>query len=178
MSFRRRQILAGAGALVAAPFSQALAKVATPDSRRSVALDNIHTGEKLRAEYWADGEYDSAALSQVNHVLRDYRNGEVHAIAPALLDLLWVLRAQLGATAPYEVISGYRSPETNARLHAESSGVAAKSLHMQGMAIDIRVADRSLADLHSAALGLRAGGVGYYPGPDFVHVDVGRVRRW
>ena len=118
------------------------------------------------------------ALQTINHLLRDYRNGEVHVIEPKLLDLLTILRARLDTQASFEVISGYRSPATNALLHAESSGVAAKSLHMQGMAIDIRVANRSLQELHNSALSLHAGGVGYYPTSDFVHVDVGRVRMW
>lgn len=176
MKLGRRHFLgAGIAAAAAAPFAPAFADIAP--SRR-LAFNNIHTGEQLAIDYWADGGYVPEALSTIDHLLRDYRNGEVHPIEPKLLDLLHVLHAQLESAEPFQVISGYRSPATNAMLHAEHSGVAAKSLHMQGMAIDIRLADRSLDALHAAALALKAGGVGYYPGPDFVHVDVGRVRRW
>src|SRR5581483_7928012 len=102
----------------------------------------------------------------------------VHAIEPRLLDLLAGLHGRLGSSAPFSVISGYRSPETNEMLHERSAGVASHSLHMQGMAIDIRVSDRCRGDLHRTAVSMRAGGVGYYPALDFVHVDVGRVRYW
>ena len=116
------------------------------------------------------------ALSKVNTVLRDFRTGDVHVIDPKLLDLLFKLRTGLGSQEPFQVISGYRSPQTNARLHEQSNGVATHSLHMKGMAIDIRLGSRSLSDLHMAALSLKGGGVGYYPQSDFVHVDVGPVR--
>ncbi len=145
---------------------------------RTLAFDNLHTGEKATIEYWSQGSYVADALTSINHLLRDFRNNEVHVIEPKLLDLLAMLRRTIGTREPFQVISGYRSPATNAMLHAESHGVAAKSLHMQGMAIDIRLADCDLNRLHSAARALRLGGVGYYPGPDFVHVDVGRVRYW
>lgn len=174
----RRRFLAGAGAALAAvPFSPAFAGVEQAGAR-TLSFDNLHTGEKLKIDYWIDGSYLPDALQTINHLLRDFRNGEVHMIEPKLLDLLTVLRAQLDTEQPFQVISGYRSPATNALLHAEHSGVAAKSLHMKGMAIDIRIADRTLEALHDTALRLRAGGVGYYPQSDFVHVDVGRVRRW
>jgi uncharacterized protein YcbK (DUF882 family) len=178
LTLGRRRFLVGAGAtLVVAPFSSVHAEIAHAGAR-ALAFNNIHTGEKLKIEYWADGNYIPDALKSINHLLRDFRNGEEHVIEPKLLDLLSTLHGRLETTEPFEVISGYRSPATNAMLHAESSGVAAKSLHMQGMAIDIRVTGRSLQDLHRTALDLRAGGVGYYPKSDFVHVDVGRVRTW
>lgn len=174
----RRNFLAGAAAtLVFAPLTPALASLGEV---RTLALDNLHTGEKLTTAYWSAGNYVPEALAEVNHVLRDFRSGEVHVIAPQLLDLLAVLHSRLETTAPFSVISGYRSPATNALLREEHehSGVASKSLHMQGMAIDIRVAGRPLTGLRDLALAQRAGGVGYYPSSDFVHVDVGRVRRW
>ncbi len=147
---------------------------------RSLSFNNIHTGERLAVDYWVDGAYQPDALSEVNHVLRDFRTGDVHAIEPRLLDLLTRIRARLETNKPVQVISGYRSPLTNAMLRGkhEHSGVASKSLHMQGMAIDIRLADCDLQTLHRAALAERSGGVGYYPESDFVHVDVGRVRHW
>jgi uncharacterized protein YcbK (DUF882 family) len=117
-------------------------------------------------------------MTAVNRALRDFRTGDIHPIAPGLLDLLSRLHEKLGSHEPFQVISGYRSPRTNATLHQHSSGVASRSLHMQGMAIDIRLEGTALSNLRGAALALKAGGVGYYPSSDFVHVDVGRVRRW
>lgn len=171
----RRRFLAGAGLSLMMPIP-ALAKAEV----RTLAFDNIHTGEKLRVDYWANGDYVPDALAAVNNVLRDFRTSQVHPIAPSLLDLLAGLRARLETAEPLSVISGYRSPVTNAMLRGahENSGVATKSLHMQGKAVDIRVAGRPLALVHKAALSLRGGGVGYYPSSDFVHVDIGRVRTW
>lgn len=174
--FRRRDLLLGAGAALAMP----LPALASLGDRRTLSLDNIHTGEKLNVTYWAEGSYIPDALASVNTVLRDFRSGEKHPIAPNLLDLLALLRSRMETAEPFRVISGYRSPATNALLRGahEHSGVASQSLHMQGMAIDVRLDGRPLAALHDMALSLRAGGVGYYPASDFVHVDVGRVRRW
>jgi uncharacterized protein YcbK (DUF882 family) len=180
MRHTRRDILrlaaAAAVGSLAAP-RLGLAAPLVPEFRR-VKLSNLHTGEALDAVYWERGAYLPDALSAVNTVLRDFRTGDVYPIAPTLLDLLDGLRVATGTAGPYHVISGYRSPKTNAMLASESHGVAHTSLHMQGMAIDIRLSDVSLANLHRAALGLGRGGVGYYPQSDFVHVDVGRVRRW
>jgi len=175
MHTRRNILRAGGAALFAGMATPVLANIAPT---RALAFDNLHTGEKLAITYWRDGAYVQDALSNIDHVLRDYRNNEVHVIDPKLLDLINLLHRELGSAEPFEVISGYRSPATNAAMHERSAGVAAHSLHMQGMAIDIRLADVNLATLHEAALDMRAGGVGYYPSLDFVHVDVGRVRRW
>jgi len=177
MHTRRNLLRAGSAALIAGVASPALANIGKTDYR-ALAFDNLHTGEKLKIDYWVEGRYVPDALKNINHLLRDYRNGEVHVIEPKLLDALNLLHRRMGSNGPFEVISGYRSPATNAMLHERSSGVAAHSLHMKGMAIDIRLPDRNLADLHNAALAMQAGGVGYYPSLDFVHVDVGRVRRW
>jgi uncharacterized protein YcbK (DUF882 family) len=174
---RRNLLRAGAAVLVSGVASPALSRIATADVR-SLAFDNLHTGEKLAVDYWVEGQYVADALHEVNQALRDYRNGEVHAIDPKLLDLLNLLHRQLGSSAPFSVISGYRSPATNAAMHERSAGVAAHSLHMEGMAIDIRLADRGLKNLHDTAQAMCAGGVGYYPSLDFVHVDTGRVRYW
>ncbi len=174
---RRLFLCAGAAAAVTSFAAPALASLGHARFR-SVALDNLHTGERLNVHYWVNGRYVRGALHQVNYNLRDFRTGHVHAIDPQLLDLLDALRRLLGTQAPFQVISGYRSPETNALLHEESNGVAVNSLHMQGKAIDIRLPGRSLHSLHRAAMRLRRGGVGYYPSSDFVHVDVGRIRHW
>jgi uncharacterized protein YcbK (DUF882 family) len=145
---------------------------------RKVALHNLHTGESLQAIYWEEGRYVPDALAAVNKVLRDFRTGDQHMMDPGLLDLLDTLHGKVESNGPFQVISGYRSPRTNAMLHGHSDGVAAKSLHMQGMAMDIRVEGVALDHLHKAALDIGRGGVGFYPTSNFVHVDVGRVRRW
>jgi len=146
--------------------------------RRRLAFENLHTGERLDTVYWVNGVYQPGALHDINVLLRDFRNGQVYPIDRNLLDLLVRVQTRLRSTSPIQVISGYRSPETNAMLASYSDGVAAGSLHMSGMAIDIRLPGRSLRQVHQVALAMDAGGVGYYPRSDFVHVDVGRVRRW
>lgn len=174
---RRRflQLSAGAAAgLLVAPAHAGL----KPQGRRVLSLHNLHTGEKLTRTYWADGQYLSEQLAEINHLLRDFRTGETHAMDPHLMDVLYRLQHKVGSHRPFEIISGYRSPKTNAMLRTGSSGVAKKSLHMQGKAIDIRLPGRELAQLHKAAMSMRAGGVGYYPKSDFIHVDTGRVRYW
>jgi uncharacterized protein YcbK (DUF882 family) len=145
---------------------------------RALDFRHLHTGERLSVDYAVAGRYDVEALAAVNHLLRDFRTGDVHAIDPRLLDLLHALAGSIEASAPFDVISGYRSPATNAALRRRSEGVAAHSLHMVGQAIDIRLADVPLTRLRAAAVDLGRGGVGYYPASNFVHVDTGRVRRW
>jgi len=172
-----RQGLALAGGAAATTVGFPVLAFPEPDVRR-LAFANLHTGETLDAAYWQGGAYIPDALAAVNYLLRDFRTGEVHPIEPTLLDLLVSLSGQTGVPAPYQVISGYRSPATNAMLHAESGQVAVKSLHMEGKAIDIRIAGMDLDYLRDAALSLSSGGVGYYPISGFVHVDVGDVRRW
>ena len=145
---------------------------------KSLAFYNTHTGEKLKTIYWVQGNYVDDSLREVNHILRDPRNNEVHDIDTNLLDLLFMLRRQISADKPFHVISGYRSADTNAFLRARSIGVAENSLHLVGKAIDIRLPDRNTRSLRQAAIALKLGGVGYYPKSDFVHLDVGRVRYW
>lgn len=145
---------------------------------RSVALHHLHTGEKVKLTYWEKGEYLSESLAEVNRILRDFRTGEEHPIDPLLLDMLHTLRLRTGRKAPFEIISGYRSPKTNNMLRAQSNGVAKRSLHMQGRALDIRQPGTDLRQLHRAAVELKVGGVGLYSKSDFIHVDTGRVRYW
>jgi uncharacterized protein YcbK (DUF882 family) len=156
------------------------ARAAIEGSRheRRLAFYNLHTGESFRSPYWSGGQYIPESLAGIDHVLRDFRTNQMKRIAPSLLDLLFTLHTTLGTREPFHVISGYRSPTTNAMLAARSSGVARHSLHMAGEAIDIRIPGRSLWDVRAAAIALRGGGVGYYPKSDFVHVDIGRVRTW
>jgi len=145
---------------------------------RSLGFHNTHTGETLAATYWAEGSYIKSELQDINILLRDHRSGDVYPIDTDLLDLLFVLQATVGSRKAYQVISGYRSPSTNASLRKTSSGVAKHSYHMQGKAIDIRLSGCDLKQLHTAALSIEGGGVGYYPGSDFIHVDVGPLRSW
>ena len=176
--------LAGAGAAsVLGP--GAIVRAAAPVSiepgslePRRLVLHNLHTAETLDAVYWDQGRYVPDAVAAANKVLRDYRNGAEHPIDVRLFDLLHEVHGKLGATQPFQVISGYRSPQTNAMLHERSHQVASGSLHMQGMAIDVRLEGVALDHLHKAALSEKAGGVGLYPTSDFVHMDVGRVRQW
>lgn len=170
-------IVTGAAATGAAAMPRRIDPVADPVAR--LAFVNTHTGESLDVVFRERGRYLTDAIAEIDRVLRDHRTGEVFPIDHALLDQLDRLGALLGTgTRPFHVISGYRSPATNAKLHARSGGVATRSLHMSGRAIDIRMPGVPLATLHRAALSMQAGGVGYYPGSDFVHVDTGRVRTW
>jgi uncharacterized protein YcbK (DUF882 family) len=145
---------------------------------RALNFVHTHTGEKLSVEYARGEAYIPDALDTVNHFLRDFRTGDVHPIDQRLLDLLHGLTRLTDTRKPFQVISGYRSPNTNALLRRAGEGVAGRSLHMKGQAIDIRLADVPLAKLRTAALTASRGGVGYYPASDFVHVDTGRVRHW
>jgi uncharacterized protein YcbK (DUF882 family) len=145
---------------------------------RGLALRSLHTGEFLDTVYWSDGRYVPEALARIDWVLRDHRTEEVNRIDRRLVDLLAALRGVLETGEPFHVISGYRSPATNAWLAHTTGGVSRRSLHVEGMAIDIRVPGRSLRALRDAAVSLGGGGVGFYPASEFVHVDVGRVRFW
>ncbi|GIK48697.1 MAG: YcbK family protein [Hyphomonadaceae bacterium] len=166
-----------AAAVQAASPSAAPADLPLREAKR-LSFINTHTGDTFADAYWEGGAYVPDALSAINQVMRDHRTGEVHDIDPRLLDQLHTLRGLVDASAPYQIISGYRSPATNAALHANSSGVASRSLHMDGRAIDIRVRGVDLTRLRDAALGMHAGGVGYYAASNFIHIDTGRVRRW
>ncbi|MGA9045928.1 DUF882 domain-containing protein [Sulfuricurvum sp.] len=146
--------------------------------KKSLSFYNTHTGEKLDTTFWAEGVYIPEGLAEINYLLRDHRNNAVTEMDIELFDLLHSLRTKLDSREPFHVISGYRSPETNAKLRSNSTGVAKKSLHMEGKAIDINLPGRNLSDLRKVAMGLAQGGVGYYPASNFVHVDRGRVRSW
>lgn len=173
----RREFLKWSLAGAALASMPAWARIESPADRR-LQLYNTHTGEQLTATYWADGEYQDGEIAAIDRVLRDFRSGDVFAIDRRLFDVLHALQQKTAARGPFEVISGYRSPATNDLLRRTSSGVAKDSLHTHGRAIDIRLPGLALAELRRAALDLRAGGVGYYPASNFVHVDTGRVRRW
>jgi uncharacterized protein YcbK (DUF882 family) len=175
--YSRRNIL-GLGAAAAASLIVTRPALAVSAAPRVLKFRNTHTGESLATTYWADGAYVPEALDEIKKVLRDHRNGAEHVIDRRLLDLLVDLRTKLDTGEHFEVISGYRSPQSNALMHKASHGVAKHSLHMEGQAIDIRIPGRDLKLVHRAALSMKRGGVGYYPASDFVHVDCGRVRQW
>ena len=144
----------------------------------ALTLHSLHTDERFELLPEASGRWAPAALATARHGLRDHRNGLEHEIDPGLLDLLLALAAGCGREPRFEVISGYRSPETNDMLCENSSGVARNSMHLYGKAIDIRLPGRNLRNVRNVALHLKRGGVGYYPESDFVHVDTGPVRHW
>jgi uncharacterized protein YcbK (DUF882 family) len=195
---RRRFIQAGAAAAAVMAFPSRLkavgpppaasappaaaAKAAPARATRALSFVHTHTAEKLAIEYCCDGRYEPKALAKLNHLLRDFRTGEVKPIDPKLFDLLHELSSSLGTDdAPFHIISGFRSPVTNSMLRARGgahTGVATTSLHMVGKAMDIRLPEVKLKSLREAAASLKRGGVGYYPSSNFVHVDTGRVRYW
>jgi uncharacterized protein YcbK (DUF882 family) len=174
---RRSFIRAGTG-LAASLLLLPLPSLANSQQERKLSFHNTHTGENTSAVYWAEGNYLTAGKQEIDEILRDHRTGEIYPIDTDLLDLLYLLKAEVQGRRAFEIISGYRSPATNAALRKNSTGVAKRSYHMQGKAIDIRLPGCELKDLHSAALAMRAGGVGYYPGSNFIHVDVGPYRSW
>ena len=145
---------------------------------RSLKFYHTHTSETLQITYYTDGSYVPSAMRDLKLFLADWRNKQQQEIDPELLDILWQMQRVTGNTDSYEVISAYRSPETNTMLSNKSSGVAKKSQHLLGKAIDVRLRGTDLAQLHQTATDLQLGGVGYYPGSDFIHVDTGRVRYW
>ena len=147
-------------------------------SHKALALQNLHTGDRLKLTYFEGGRYIEDALDEISYVLRDYHNDSVHPIDPALLDQLYDLKLSLGINKPFHIVSGYRSPITNARMRRKHSGVAKASLHMQGRAIDIRIDGVDTRTIRNAALAMRRGGVGYYQRSGFVHLDTGNVRSW
>jgi uncharacterized protein YcbK (DUF882 family) len=155
----------------------AKASIATP-AERKLSLYNTHTGESVSRVFWAEGQFVPDALQDINKVLRDHRNNAVAAIDPQLLLLLDQVNVKMGSSNTLHIISGYRSPQSNALLQETTTGVAKHSMHMDGKAIDIRMPGRNLAEVRKAAMSLRGGGVGYYPDSQFVHMDTGRLRSW
>lgn len=149
------------------------------DPPRRLLLAHTHTGERADVTYFEAGAYLPDALEELDRFLRDFRTGEVHPIDPSVLDIAWRTARLMGATdARLHVVSAYRSPATNASLRARGRGVATRSLHLEGKALDLRIPGVPTERIRDAALSLQLGGVGYYARSDFVHVDTGRVRRW
>lgn len=174
----RRSFLVHAGAIAVAAGTASLARAGDSVAQRNLSFVHTHTGEQLSVTYFRDGGYVQPALSRLNVLLRDFRTESVHPVDPQLFDVLHQLQRAALSNEAFHIISGYRSPLTNARLHARSSGVAEHSLHMDGRAIDIRLPGVSTSRLAVLARQLGYGGVGFYRVSDFVHVDTGRVRTW
>ncbi len=177
-SLTRRGFISGlasaAGLLVASPVLAAV----TPAVERTLAFHHTHTGERAEITYWRDGDYLAEGLQAMNRLLRDHRTGEQTRMDRELLDTLYALQLTLCEPGEFQIISAFRSPKTNEMLRNKSGGVAKRSLHMLGRAIDLRVDGCKLKRLHEQAMALKAGGVGYYPKSNFIHVDTGRVRYW
>jgi uncharacterized protein YcbK (DUF882 family) len=171
-------LLATALGVPAAARAAHAARPADLPHERILSLYNTHTGESLKRVFWAEGKFIPEAMNDINKLLRDHRNNKIAPIDPKLLFLLDQVASQVDAKQAVHIISGYRSPESNAMLHANTSGVAKHSMHLDGKAVDVRIPGRDLAALHKAALHAGGGGVGYYPDSQFVHMDTGRLRHW
>lgn len=177
----RRKVLLGGLATAGFSFMPALLKpafAATGTGAYRVAFRSAHTGESFSGVYRVGRKYLPEAFESINYILRDHRNGELHPMDPRLMDLVYWLHYQTGRSRPFDVISGYRSPQTNAMLRQASTGVAKKSMHLQGKAVDLRLPGFSTSDLGTLARSMKAGGVGVYRHDDFVHIDTGKVRTW
>ena len=176
----RRSFLASvAGVAMSMAAPGVMASVApTAVCDRKLSFYNTHTGEKLSTTFWSDGNYLDDGIEEISWLLRDHRADQANTMDPKLLDLLYQLQAKVEHQGEFHVISGYRSPATNEMLSKSSTGVAKRSYHMLGQAIDVRLPGFDTRQLHKAAKSLKGGGVGYYASSDFVHLDVGRVRYW
>lgn len=176
---RRRLLALGGAALGAAAIlpKPAFATLSTPRPR-ILTLNNLHTGEVIKTEFFDGHGYNHDELSRLNHFFRDFRANKVTRIDPALFDHLYRLQGMLGTNKPVQLISGYRAPATNNDLRAHSRGVAKNSYHTKGQAMDFHIEGIALNNIRKAALSMRAGGVGYYPRSNFVHMDTGPVRHW
>jgi uncharacterized protein YcbK (DUF882 family) len=184
-SWTRRRLmqtaLAGSAGIALARFATAKGDAVseTPVVERSIELHNTHTSEAVSVIYRRGDEYDTRAIASLRNLMRDYRNGEAHDIDVGLYDQLYQLASAAHCDPRFEIISGYRSPESNAQMAARpGSGVAKHSLHMQGKAIDVRLHGCTCSTLRDLALAAAQGGVGYYRSSDFVHIDTGRFRTW
>jgi uncharacterized protein YcbK (DUF882 family) len=174
----RRTFIQVSTATIAAAVLPLPATAATVDEHCTLSFYNIHTGESLKTCYRANGNLIQRALDRIDHILRDYRTGEIKPVDPDLLDLLHRIVTVIHPHAPISIISGYRSPRTNAALRRITTGVARNSLHMHGRAIDIRIPGYRTEALHQLAVTMKTGGVGYYPDSNFVHLDTGPVKVW
>ncbi len=183
-SMSRRKLLKWAAGTTAASLitPQAFAStqelaIPLPDAK-SIKLINTHTGEKTSVTFWEGGRYHMEALAEINKILRDHRQNEITEMDIKLIDKVHEVTSLLDTNHWVQVISGYRSPKTNAMLQAAGRNVATNSMHTVGKAIDIWIPGFDINQLHKAALKTRCGGVGKYSRSQFVHMDTGRVRTW
>ena len=177
-TFLRHGLVLTAGA-AAFSMSPGVFAAISKEKERVLSFYHIHTREKSKVLYWSNGRYVKDGIAEISELLRDFRSGSIAKIDIELIDSLYALRTKLDSRHHFEVISGYRSPKTNKALRRKDhDGVAKKSYHMKGMAIDVRMPGVELSNLRKAAVSLKAGGVGYYPSSNFLHLDVGRVRQW
>jgi len=165
--------------VAAAPtYSNAFGLLRGAGDVRKLRMYSGRTGESIETVYWIEGEYIGEAVREVSLFMRDWRNGQAVNMDTRTMDIIAATHRLLDVSAPYMLLSGYRSPETNAMLRSTSSGVASNSLHMRGQAADLRVEGRSVNQIARAAASCQAGGVGRYSGSNFVHMDCGSVRSW
>lgn len=179
MTLSRRGLLkslATVGVLTTLPGTALAGRLNEP--HYSTSFRNTHTGESFDGVYRIGRRYLPDAFEKIGYVLRDFRTGDIHPIDPRLIDIITSLHIRSGGKTPFDIVSGYRSPKTNAMLRRTSTGVAKNSYHMKGQAIDLRLPGCSTKQLRNVACSLKAGGVGYYPRSNFVHVDTGDVRTW
>ena len=169
-------LCAGMSGLSAKSVFAAIEELATTE--RSLALYNPHTKDSFKGVYWRNGKHVTEAIKNINHIMRDFRAHDIKQIDTHLLDLLSTISIKLKPEEPFHVISGYRSPETNAKLRKRGKGAAKNSYHIQGKAVDIRLPGYRTSVLRRTAYKLKGGGVGYYPHQRFVHIDVGPIRYW
>ncbi len=179
----RREVIktglwAAAGSVLLPSVANAAAVKLPKNGSYDLRFTNVHTGESFSGTYRVGNKYLPDAFEEINYVLRDFRTDEVFPIDPRALDILYMVHRKTGKNGPMQVLSGYRSPKTNNMLRNASTGVARNSLHLSGQAIDFRMAGVSTRGLRDIANGIKAGGVGYYPRSDFVHIDTGRIRSW
>ena len=174
----RRSLLRAGGVSVLGLLAGGVFALARDNPVRSLAIHNIHTGENLTTEYWAEGNYLPGALAQISHVLRDHKTNEAVPVDPSLLDILHSLGRAIGTRGPIHVHAGFRAPSSKDRLIALTGGVPGRSLHLQGMAVDIMLPGCAPAGLYRAARSLQSGGVGYHADKGLVHIDTGPVRHW
>jgi uncharacterized protein YcbK (DUF882 family) len=172
--FLKKSILLSTGALIS-PYELFAMKIPVD---KTIKLYNIHTHEHLTATYWSKDHFVKEEMEKINHFLRDFRTGEIQQMDAALLDQLYAIQLIRDTTKPFQVISGYRSPKTNAMLNKTTEGVAKNSFHVKAQAIDINLPGTELKDLKKLAKFLQRGGVGYYPRTGFMHIDTGPIRYW
>ena len=177
--FVQTALASGAGVSITRyGFAEGVPVGTSPSAERALELRNTHSSDVVSVVYRRGDEYDSAAIAKLRHIMRDYRNDEAHDIDVALYDQLYDLAIAAHREPRFDIISGYRSPATNAKLAAANRGVAKRSMHLQGRAIDMRLHGCSCTKLRDLALAAAKGGVGYYKSSNFVHIDTGRFRTW